>query len=172
MPDAPNDSTSQTGSQDGNTGKPDSGDTSAADESKSITLTSEQLAERLERAKRSAKPADYDELVEKARQFDEAAEAQKSEATKATERIAALEAELANSKASVLRAEAAAEADVPVSLITASTEEEIKAQVKALKEWLGDKKPGGNHVPREGRQTNPPKADDKKAFADFLTGQG
>lgn len=89
-----------------------------------------------------------------------------------TERITALEAELAESKAAALRAQAAAEAEVPVALITASSEEEIKAQVKALKEWLGDKKPGGNHVPREGRQTKPPKTDDKKAFADFLTGQG
>ena len=89
-----------------------------------------------------------------------------------TERITALEKELAESKAAALRAQAAAEADVPVSLITASTEEDIKAQVKALKEWLGEKKPGGNHVPREGRQTKPPKTDDKKAFADFLTGQG
>jgi len=169
MPDAPNDSTN-----DGKTeGVPSgSGDTSAADESKTITLTSEQLAERLERAKRSATPADYEDLKAKAAQFDEVAESQKSDATKASERIAALEAELANSKAAALRAEAAAEADVPVSLITASTEEEIKAQVKTLKDWLGEKKPGGNHVPREGRQTNPPKADDKKAFADFLTGQG
>lgn len=89
-----------------------------------------------------------------------------------TDRITALEAALAESKAAALRAQAAAEAEVPVSLITASTEEEIKEQVKALKEWLGEKKPGGNHVPREGRQTKPPKTDDKKAFADFLTGQG
>jgi len=89
-----------------------------------------------------------------------------------TERITALEKELAESKAAALRAQAAAEAEVPVALITASTEDEIKAQVKALKEWLGDKKPGSNHVPREGRQTKPPKTDDKKAFADFLTGQG
>lgn len=169
MPDAPNDSTQN---QDGKEATASGGDTSTAKESETITLTSEQLAERLDRAKRSAKPADYDALVEKARQFDEAAEAQKTEAQKAAERITALEAELANSRASVLRAEAAAEADVPVSLITASTEEEIKAQVKALKEWMGDQKTGGNHVPREGRQTKPPQTDDKKAFADFLTGQG
>lgn len=169
MPDAPKDSTQN---PDGNEDTSTGGDTSTANESQTITLTSEQLAERLERAKRSAKPADYDALVEKARQFDEAADAQKSEAEKAAERIAELEAELAESKATALRAAAAAEADVPVSLITASTEEEIKAQVKALKDWLGDKKPSGNRVPREGRQTNPPKADDKKAFADFLTGQG
>jgi membrane protein involved in colicin uptake len=99
-------------------------------------------------------------------------EANKSETEKATERITALEAELAETKAAALRAQAAAEADIPLALITASTEDEIKAQVKTLKDWLGDKKPGGNRVPREGRQTNPPKADDKKAFADFLTGQG
>lgn len=170
MPDAPDDST-QDGNGTDNTGT-DSGDTSTADESQQITLTSEQLAERLERAKRSAKPADYDALKAKAKQFDELSESQKSEATKAAERIAALESELAESKASVLRAQAAAEAEVPVSLITASTEEEIKEQVKTLKEWLGEKTNGGNHVPREGRQTKPPKTDDKKAFANFLTGQG
>lgn len=107
-----------------------------------------------------------------AKKLAEIDEANKSEATKAAERITALETELADSKAAALRAQAAADADVPLALITASTEDEIKAQVKTLKEWLGDKKPGGNHVPREGRQTNPPKTDDKKAFADFLTGQG
>lgn len=169
MPDAPNDST-----QDGNTGAtaPASGDTSAAEESKTITLTSEQLAERLERAKRSATPGDYDDLKRKAQQFDEVTESQKSEATKAAERIAALEAELASSTASAMQAEAAAESGIPVALITATTPEGIKAQVKALNDWLGDKKPSGNHVPREGRSTTPPKADDKKAFADFLTGHG
>lgn len=170
MPDAPADDSTQDGNGTDNTGSA-SGDTSAADESP-ITLTSEQLAERLERAKRSAKPADYDALKAKAKQFDELSESQKSEATKAAERITALETELAESKASVLRAQAAAEAEVPVSLITASTEEEIKEQVKTLKEWLGEKTNGGNHVPREGRQTKPPKTDDKKAFANFLTGQG
>lgn len=107
-----------------------------------------------------------------AKKLAELDEANKSEAQKATERITSLEAELAETKAAALRAQAAAEADIPLALITASTEDEIKAQVKTLKDWLGDKKPSGNRVPREGRQTNPPKADDKKAFADFLTGQG
>lgn len=108
-----------------------------------------------------------------AKKLAEIDEANKSETQKATERIAALEAELAESKAAALRAQAAADADVPLALITASTEEEIKAQVKTLKDWLGDKSKSGNRVPREGRQTSAPsKTDDRKAFADFLTGQG
>ncbi len=81
------------------------------------------LKARLERERRKvegeieAKYADYGELAEKAKAYDEAREAEKSELEKANERIAALEGEKAKreeaDKAAALRRKVASEKGVP-----------------------------------------------------------
>lgn len=106
-----------------------------------------------------------------AKKLAELEEANKSEATKAAEKIAALEAQVAEATASALRAKTAAETGLPVELLTASDEDGLKEQVKALQAWSKDQKKNGATVPAEGRTPSPPKADDKKAFANFLTGR-
>lgn len=87
----------------------------------------------------AAKYADFDELKAKAAKFDEMEEANKSELEKAREKATALEEKLKGiEKAESIRQmkEKVSEATgVPVSLITAETEDEAMEQAQAIKQY-------------------------------------
>lgn len=90
-------------------------------------------------AKEKAKYEGFEELKEKAAKFDEQAEASKTELQKATEKAEKLEAELKSLKkaeaVNAIRTKVAEETKVPASLLTENTEEECKAQAKAILEF-------------------------------------
>lgn len=96
------------------------------------------VKERLDR--QNKKFADYDTLKEKASKYDEFEEKNKSELEKANERANALQAELDSiKKASELkemRTKIATENNVPINLLTGTTEEECNEQVKNIKGYL------------------------------------
>lgn len=85
------------------------------------------------------KYSDYDALKEKAQQYDDAKEAEKSELEKATERAAALQAELDGMKhqneVRALRDKVAEQTGVPASLLSAETEEEMVEQANRILEF-------------------------------------
>jgi hypothetical protein len=149
--------------QDGN--KPTSGDTSAAgDKPKTITMTSEQLAERLARAK----PADYDDLKAKAGRLDELEAANKSEIEKATEKATAAERERDAAKADAMRWKVAAKhgiSDEDAELFLTGTDEAtLTKQAERLTARVADRKKNGNHVPREGTPPSGPQPDEMREF--------
>ncbi len=99
------------------------------------------ISDRLKRER--AKYADYNEVKEKAAQFDAAVEASKSDLQKAQEQAAdykakydALTNEIATRNA---RDKVANETGVPASLLTGSTEEECRKQAEMFLEWRGEK---------------------------------
>jgi hypothetical protein len=149
--------------QDGN--KPPSDPTSGAgDKPKTITMTSEQLAERLARAK----PADYDDLKAKAAKLDEIEAANKSEIEKATEKAAAAEQAAAAAKAEALRWKIAAKHGITDDdaelFLTGTDEETLTKQAQRLAERVTDRKKNGNHVPREGTTHPPAQTDEMREF--------
>lgn len=95
------------------------------------------VQERLQRERN--KYADYEAYKEKAEKYDAAEEAQKSELQKANERATALEKELnALKKAGEvrdIRSRVAEKTGVPVSLLTADTEEACAEQAKGILEF-------------------------------------
>lgn len=105
------------------------------------TFTQEEVnaivKDRLTRA--GAKYADYDALKEKAEKFDQLEEANKTELQKATERAEGLQAELDKLKNEYtvreMREKVAKETGVPVNLLTGGTEEDCRAQAKAIAEY-------------------------------------
>lgn len=113
--------------------------------------------------------------AEAAKRLGEIEDAQKSEAEKAAERIAKAEAEIASVPAKVadaLRAHLVAlheiDEDDAELFLTATEPELLLKQVARLVSQSDKRK---NHiVPREGA-TPQPKADERAAFADFLTGR-
>lgn len=152
---------------------PSSGDTSAAGgEPKTITMTSQQLADRLARAK----PADYDEIKAKAARLDEIEQANKSEIERATEARTAAERERDAAKAEALRLRVATKhgiSDEDADLFLTGTDEAtLTRQAERLAGRAADRMKQGNHVPREG---NPPNrgADrqDEREFARALFGR-
>lgn len=92
-------------------------------------------------AAEKVKYADYDTYKDKAAKYDAAEEAGKSELQKATDRAAALQAEVDKMKAaaavSSIRAKVAAEMHVPESLLMGSTEEECRKHAKAIQDFAG-----------------------------------
>ncbi len=99
----------------------------------------EMVKERIERAKRSAIPEDYEDLKAKAARFDELEEKGKTELQKAQEAAAAAQRELESMRASAARADLAQkiaqEKGVPVSLITGDTQEDMERSADALLAW-------------------------------------
>lgn len=95
------------------------------------------VSDRVKRA--NEKFADYDALKEKASKFDELEEQNKTELEKATEKASALQKELDELKAQnqlrELRSQVANETGVPAHLLTADTEEALKAQAQAIAEY-------------------------------------
>ena len=92
---------------------------------------------RIERAKKSAVPEDYEAMKAKAAKFDEIEEANKSELEKATSRAEAAEKELAalRHKAEIdgWKAAASKATGVPASVLRGETEEDIMAHAEVIK---------------------------------------
>lgn len=84
--------------------------------------------------------ADYDEKAAAAAELAQLKEANKTEAEKVAERLAAAEKRAAELEAKALRAEVAAEKGVPVALLAGSTKEELEAAADALIEFRGEQK--------------------------------
>lgn len=99
-------------------------------------------------------------------------ESQKSEADKVAERLAEAERKAAEAEARVLRREVALEHKLSTEdaalLDTITDEDAMRALAKRLAAVESDNK-HGNHVPREGNNPRP-KPDERRAFANFLTG--
>lgn len=155
-PDDPGSST-----QDGNESSESTSD--AGDKPKQITMTSEQLAERLARAK----PADYEDLKAKASRLDEIEAAQKSELERAADKAAEAERERDTARAEALRLRIAAKhgiSDEDADLFLTGTDQEtLTRQAERLADKVTDRKKQGNHVAREGTSTPAPD-DEMRAF--------
>ena len=116
-----------------------------------------------ERRKVTARFADYDDLKAKA-----------GIATTAEERIASLEREVAASRTEALRAKYAA--DVPENLrplLTATTDDELKAQRDLILRGVEDRKTRGNVAPSEGgaADTQTKAGSDEREFVRNLFGR-
>ena len=111
------------------------------------------IADRLKRV--NDKYADYDALKQKADKLDEIDEKSKSDLQKATEKAAALEAELNGLKKSekirAIREKVSSETGVPANFLTGETEEACTEQAKALDAW---KKPQSYPNVRDGGEAN------------------
>jgi hypothetical protein len=142
------------------------------DDAKAITLTPQQLAERLARAK----PADYDDLKTKAARLDEIEAANKSEVEKANEAKAKAEADAAAAKAEALRLRVAAKhgiSDEDADLFLTGTDEAtLTKQAERLAERTSDRKKRGNVAPKEGgsADTKATGTSDMREFARSLFG--
>lgn len=88
------------------------------------------------------------EYEEKAKKFDELEEASKTELQKATEKAEKLEAEIKTMKRAAevqaMKEKISQETGVPVSLLNGDTEEGLKAQAEAIKEFASQ----GNGYPK------------------------
>ena len=136
-----------------------------------ITLTSQQLADRLARAK----PADYDDLKAKAARLDEIEAANKSEIEKAAEAQQAAEAERDKAKTEALRFKVASKhgiSDEDADLfLTGSDENTLTKQAERLAAHTADagKPRPPRPDPNQGRNGGPAggsTADQFAAFAD------
>lgn len=109
-------------------------------------------------------------LKERAQQLDQIEESQKSEAEKAAERLSNAEQRAVEAEARALRREVALEHNLSkddAALLDAITDEDA---MRALATRLAVSGRPSNYVPREG--SNPqPEPDERRAFADFLTGR-
>lgn len=115
------------------------------------------LTERL--ARERAKFADYGDLKAKATQLDELQESQKTELQKATDRIAALQAENQVHKVGEVRRKAAADAGLSPELaefITAADPEAALEQAKKLAARVKPPEPKDANL-RQGAQGSSPK---------------
>lgn len=83
--------------------------------------------------------ADYDEKAAAAAELAQLKEANKTEAEKVAERLAAAEKRSVELEAKALRAEVAAEKGVPVALLSGTTQEELEAAADALIEFRGER---------------------------------
>lgn len=125
----------------------------------------------------SSKYADYDELVEKAKAYDEAQEAQKSEAQKAQERIAQLEGDIKKrdeaDKVREMRKKVAKETSIPEELIQGSDEESMKAYAAQIAEFAKVQTPAGATDPTPGSFSggDDSSEDDRRIFARQLLGK-
>lgn len=120
------------------------------------------LKDRLQRER--AKYADYADLKQKAKQFEELQQANKTEAQKTADRIAALEQELTSTKTDALRARVQARFGIANEdaelFLTASDEETLTKQAERLAERSEDRKKQGNRAPLQGRTSNKSGNDD------------
>lgn len=90
-------------------------------------------------ARQKQKYADYDDLKETARKYEQLKNSNKTDAEQNAERIAALEQQLAESAkektVEQVRNKVAQETGVPASLLTGEDEETCKKQAKAIKDF-------------------------------------
>ncbi len=126
------------------------------------------VGERLQRER--SKYSDYSALKEKADLYDRYEESNKTELQKATEKAEALQKELDGLKTAEqirgIREKVSQETGVPTSLLTATTEEECKAQADAIKAYA---QPASYpHVPDAGEPQGRQKKDAASQFADWF----
>ena len=143
----------------------------AADEAFAAPASQEELDRiiqaRLDRERK--KFGDYDELKKAADRLKALEEANKTEAEKAAERLAAAEKRAAELEAKALRAEVAAAKGVPAALLTGSTAEELEAAADALIAFRGEQKPAVPSSSSLNRvNTNTVKGSTGDQFADFF----
>ena len=119
-----------------------------------------------------SKYEDYDVLKEKAKKFDEAEEASKTELQKATEKADALQAKLdkleAEKAAIEIREKVAKEKGIPAHLLKGSTEEECNAQADELLAYMNPQ--GYPDVPDAGEVQHQGKRSTGDQFADAMKG--
>ena len=124
---------------------------------------------RLDRERKKI-PTDYDELKAKAQKYAEWEEANKTEAQKTADRLAAAEKRATELEAKALRSEVAAAKGVPSALLTGSTQEELEAAADALLTFRGEQKPAGPSSSSLNRvNSNTVKGSTGDQFADFFT---
>lgn len=145
---------------------------SSTEEGQGRTFTQEELnailGERI--SKEKSKYADYESLKEKAAKFDELEEKNKSALEKANEAAASYKKELEELKKTnsikEIRAKVSDSMKVPASLLHGTTEEECKAEAKAILEFAN---PGARRRIRDGGDTGRNgKQSAKDAFDTFM----
>jgi hypothetical protein len=93
-------------------------------------------------AREQAKYAGFEDIKAKAEQYDALEERNKTELQKALDRAAAAEALAAEATKVSLRSEVAAAKNVPASLLSGSTKEELEAAADALLAFRGEQTTG------------------------------
>lgn len=116
-------------------------------------------------------PTDYDDLKAKAAKFAEWEEAQKTEAQKTEERLAAAEKRAVELELKATRAEVAAAKGVPVELLSGGSQEELEAAADALIAFRGDMAKGPV-IPGQGKQPEAPAGTPADRFATAMTEAG
>ena len=120
------------------------------------------------------KYGDLDELKAKADRLDEIEEANKTELQKAQEMVATLQGQVDEYKSEnqrrAIRASVARETGVPAELLTAETEDDCRAQAKAIMEFA---KPAKYPKVRDaGEVTVTGRKENRDLFADWLNSKG
>ena len=142
----------------------------------------QKLKERLARerekvtAETNAKYADYSELAEKAKAYDEAQEANKTELQKANDRIAALEGEKKKreeaDKQREIREKVSKETGIPADLISGADEESMTSYAKKLAEFAKVQTPAAPKDPNPGKfSSGEGTNDEQREFARALLGK-
>lgn len=143
--------------------------TTTAEESKTFTQDEVNAIVVKRLAQEKAKYEDYEAIKAKAAEFDKLEEANKSELQKASEKVAALEAQLETMKKSeevrAIRDKVSQETGVPVALLTGDTEESCNEQASAIKAYATPTYPS---VKDAGEVTNTSKADTRTQFANWM----
>lgn len=121
-------------------------------------------------ARERAKFADYEDVKARASKLTEIEEANKTEAEKVAERLAAAEKRAVELEAKATRAEVAAAKGVPIGLLSGGTKEELEASADALIQFKGESGSTTLHVPNEGKSPTA-QVDSKKQFAKNLFGR-
>jgi len=133
------------------------------------------ITERVSRER--AKYSDYADLKAKAGRLDEIEQANKSEAEKATERVAKAEAEVAKVPALVaeqlrghlVKLHKINDEDAALFLTAADPELLLKQADRLVERGSPGRRP--NHVPREGANPSPSGSDDLRSFTSDLFGR-
>jgi hypothetical protein len=112
------------------------------------------------------------ENADAAKRLTEIEDAQKSEAQKAADRIAALEKELTTSHLAALRARVQAKHGIDDEdadlFLTGSDEATLTRQAERLAGRSDERKKQGNHAPREGANQSTSKSGDEREFVRSL----
>jgi membrane protein involved in colicin uptake len=114
--------------------------------------------------------------AEAAKRLAEIEEANKTEAQRTADRLAAAEQEAADARREALKFKIASKfqiGDEDADLfLTGSDEESLTRQAERLTAREGERKKNGNHVPREGTTTGEPRADEMREFTRQLFAGG
>lgn len=128
------------------------------------------IGERLERER--AKFSDYDDLKTKASKYDELDEANKSEAQRLNDQLAAEKSAREQAEATALRYRVASKHGVSEEdaelFLTGSDEDTLTKQAERLSDRVDQQRRQGNHVPREGAPHSKPAEDEVTEFARSL----